>query len=115
MTAYVLAHLRVPRPHADFIPYVERIQATLDAYGGRFLVHGGRKDVVEGAWPGDVVLLEFRDAATARAWYTSPGYQEILPLRTAHMVGDVVLVDGVAPGYDPVDKADDFRAALAGG
>jgi uncharacterized protein (DUF1330 family) len=113
MTAYALAHLRVPRPHADLIPYVERIQGTLDAHGGRFLVHGGAKDVLEGAWPGDVVLIEFPDAAAARAWYASPGYQQILPLRTAHLVGDVVIVEGVPAGYDPAGKADDFRAALA--
>jgi uncharacterized protein (DUF1330 family) len=115
VTAYAIAHLRVPRPHADLIPYVERIQSTLDPYGGRFLVHGGHKELVEGAWPGDVVLIEFPDAATARAWYASPGYQEILPLRTAHAVGDIVIVEGVGAGYDPAGKADVFRAALAAG
>ena len=37
----------------------------------------------------------------ARAWYESPAYQEILHLRTDHLVGDVILVEGVGPHPRP--------------
>ncbi|WFB07695.1 DUF1330 domain-containing protein [Streptomyces sp. LX-29] len=113
MTAYALAHFRDSRPHVDLIAYVERIQATLDPYAGRFLVHGGAPDVVEGEWRGSVVMIEFPGRAEAEAWYASPAYQEILPLRTDHVVGDIVIVDGVGPNYDPAQKAAVFREALA--
>ncbi len=105
MTAYGLAHLRTPQINDDVLEYIERIQATLDPFGGRFLVHGPQVEVVEGSWPGSVVILEFPDADAARRWYESPAYQEILPLRTNHIEGDVILVEGVAPGYDPARTA----------
>jgi uncharacterized protein (DUF1330 family) len=100
MSAYALAHLSTPQINDDVLTYIDRIQATLDPFGGRFLVHGPQVEVVEGQWPGTVVILEFPDADRARAWYRSPAYQEILPLRTNHIEGDAILVEGVASGYD---------------
>ena len=99
MTAYALAHLRTPQINADVLDYIERIQATMDPYGGRFLVHGAPVEVREGSWPGTVVILEFPDIGSARAWYESPAYQQILPLRTAHIDGDTIIVDGVSGDY----------------
>src|ERR671919_1740009 len=82
MAAYALAHLRTPKINDDVLEYLERIQATLDPYHGRFLVHGAEVDVMEGPWPGTVVVIEFPDVSAAHAWYDSPAYQAILPLRT---------------------------------
>ncbi|MCF3105586.1 DUF1330 domain-containing protein [Streptomyces roseoverticillatus] len=122
MTAYALGSFRdiVPAaagtgPHPDIIAYVERIQATLDPFGGRFLVHGAEVEVMEGTWPGNMVLIGFPGPAEARAWYASPAYQAIVPLRTDHVEGVIILVDGVAPGYDPAELAAKMRAAGAGG
>ena len=39
MTAYAIAHLRNPNINDDVLDYIERIQDTLDPFGGRFLVH----------------------------------------------------------------------------
>jgi hypothetical protein len=47
--------------------------------------------------------------AKARAWYKSPAYQEILHLRTDHVVGDVILVDGVGPDHTPEKFAQQIR------
>lgn len=100
MTAYALAHLRTPTAHPDVIDYIERIQDTMNPYGGRFLVHGGEVEVLEGEWPGTVVILQFPDVTAAREWYASPAYQEILPLRTRHIEGDTLIVGGVGADYD---------------
>ena len=105
MTAYALAHLRTPQINDEVLEYIERIQGTMDPYGGRFLVHGATVEVREGDWPGTVVILEFPDVDTARAWYESPAYQQILPLRTAHIDGDTIIVDGVAPAYSAAHTA----------
>lgn len=110
MTVYALAHLRGRGPHPDIIEYLERIQATLDPYRARFVIHGAPVEVVEGTWPGSVVLIEFPDVLRAREWYASPAYQDILPLRTDHIEGDVILVEGVGPDYDPVERAAKLRA-----
>jgi uncharacterized protein (DUF1330 family) len=114
MTTYALAHLHDPDPHnPEVIDYIDRIQATLDPFGGRFLVHGATVDVVEGEWPGTVVIVELPSAEQARAWYASPAYQEILPLRTNNIRGDVILVEGVPDGYDPTATAAALRAQSA--
>lgn len=113
MSAYALAHLRTPTINDDTLEYIERIQSTMDPYGGRFLVHGSDIEIKEGEWPGTVVVLEFPDLARARDWYASPAYQEILPLRTRSIDGDTILVNGVGPSYDAVHTAAALRKAAA--
>lgn len=111
MPAYAIAHLRTPMVNEDVLHYLERIQDTLDPHGGRFLVHGGEVDVLEGEWPGTIVIIEFPDRAAAHAWYSSPAYQEILPRRTRHITAAAIIVDGVAPDYHPRTTADRLRHA----
>ncbi|WP_406101483.1 DUF1330 domain-containing protein [Streptomyces sp. NBC_01003] len=113
MPAYGFAHLRSRRHHADIIEYLERIQATLDPFEGRFIIHGPPAEVVEGSWPGSMVLIEFPGLAEARAWYNSPPYQDILRLRTDHIEGDLLLIEGVGPAYDPTERAAKLRAEAA--
>ncbi|TDB88900.1 DUF1330 domain-containing protein [Actinomadura sp. KC216] len=116
MTAYALAHLH-PQPtlHDDVFTYMERIQATMDPFGGRFLVHGSVPEVMEGPVDGGYVLIEFPDIDSARAWYKSDAYQAILAMRTDHMEGTAVLLHGVPDGYDAAATAEHLRAAQAGG
>lgn len=112
MTAYAIAHLRDAAPHPEIAEYMERITATFEPYGGRFLVHGTRHEVKEGAWPGHVVVLAFPGLAEARAWWDSPAYRKIAPLRSRHIEGDIVLVEGVPENYDPTTTAQTLRATL---
>jgi uncharacterized protein (DUF1330 family) len=110
MTTYAIAHMRTVSVGPPIFEYLEWIDATLAPFQGRFLVHGARVEIVEGSWPGNVIVIEFPDRKTARAWYESPAYQKILPLRTANSECDVVLVDGVPDGY----RATDTLARLRG-
>ncbi|MDG4857794.1 DUF1330 domain-containing protein [Streptomyces sp. T-3] len=113
MTYYAIAHLREIRPHEEILLYIERMQSTLDPFGGRFLVHGTKAEVVEGSWPGDVVMVGFPDEASAKAWYASDAYQEILPMRTKHIDGDLIMVQGVGPDYDAATTAQRLRGGGA--
>ncbi len=110
MTAYALAHLYDPTVHDDVLSYLERIQATLDPYGGTFIVHGPEVEVREGRWPGTLVIIAFPDLAAARAWYDSPAYQAILPLRTDHIRGAAILFEGVHEGHDAAAMAAALRS-----
>ncbi len=112
MTAYALAHLHPQPPlHDDVFTYIERIQDTMDPFGGRFLVHSTVPEVVEGPFEGVYVLIEFPDMDRARDWYESDAYQEILPLRTDNIEGTAVLLNGVPDGYDAAATARARRAA----
>lgn len=111
--AYAVAYLREVDLGPAIVEYIERIDATLAPYGGRFLVHGGALTPAEGTWDGDVVILEFPDAAAARDWYDSPAYQQILPLRTEHSQSIACMVEGVPTGYRAVDKLADLGQRAA--
>ncbi|OEJ94648.1 DUF1330 domain-containing protein [Streptomyces thermolilacinus] len=113
MPAYAIGNLRPAQTlHDEVLTYIERVQGTLDPFGGRFLVHGApEREVLEGEWPQSPVIIVFPSLDHARRWYASEDYQALLPLRTRHMEGDVLLIDGVPDGYDPAKTAAAIRAA----
>ena len=85
------------------VEYLERIDATLEPYGGRFVVHGARPEMLEGSSPGTMVVIQFPDRDQAQAWYDSAAYQEILPLRTENSSSTVFIVDGVGEDHRATD------------
>ena len=103
MPAYAIGHLHDVTVGPAIVEYLERIDATLAPFGGRFLIHGARPDVLEGDWSGDLIVIAFADLATARAWYRSPAYQRIVRLRTANSNGNCILVDGVDEEHRAID------------
>ncbi|WP_010629886.1 DUF1330 domain-containing protein [Halomonas sp. KM-1] len=103
MTAYAIARLQDVTMGPEIVEYLEKIDATLTPYGGRYLIHGGNTEVLEGNWRGDTIMLGFPSLEQARAWYRSEAYRRILPLRTANAVGDVILVEGVEEGHRGID------------
>lgn len=103
MPAYAVGHLQEVSMGAEIVEYLQRIDATLDPFEGRFLVHGARPEVLEGTFPGDLIIIEFPSYERASAWYNSAAYQEILPLRTSNSDGDVIIVDGVSANHRSTD------------
>jgi len=103
MSAYAVGLLKDVRFGAEIVEYLERIDATLAPYCGRFLLHGEPPEVVEGSLQHDVVVIAFPDIAVARAWYHSSAYQNILPLRTSNAISTVFLVDGLPEGHQAKD------------
>jgi len=53
MSAYLINHLRIPGDmlNEEGLLYLERVESTVKAYGGKWLAQGDVR-VVEGAWPG---------------------------------------------------------------
>ncbi|MER7210083.1 DUF1330 domain-containing protein [Streptosporangium sp. NPDC020072] len=96
MTAYVIAKVKATGDEEELAEYRAQVQATLEPYGGRYLVRGGAVEVLEGdPEPGRIVVLEFPDAETARAWNDSPEYQRIAPLRIRNTDSDRLIVTGL--------------------
>jgi uncharacterized protein (DUF1330 family) len=81
MPAYLLANVDVSNAEG-YKEYVERNTPLVQNHGGRFVVRGGHVEVLEGEWVTHrVVLIEFPNGDAARAWYNSPEYQAIAPIR----------------------------------
>ncbi|HEX6509286.1 MAG TPA: DUF1330 domain-containing protein, partial [Chloroflexota bacterium] len=65
-------------------------------YGGTFIVRGGKHETLDGDWqPGRVVVLEFPSLEQARAWWSSPEYEEGKAIRREAANSRMVLVEGV--------------------
>lgn len=95
MPAYALVNIDVQDPKA-YEEYRSRSLATVQKFGGRFIVRGGKWEVKEGDWqPKRVIVLEFPDMDTMRRWYDSADYQAIIPYRSGCAKTDMVFVEGL--------------------
>ena len=95
MTAYVLVEVDVTDAE-QYDKYRPLAGASVEQYGGRYLVRGGACEVLEGdRVPNRLVVLEFPDADAARRWYHSPEYQEAKSVREGAAVGSFICVEGV--------------------
>jgi uncharacterized protein (DUF1330 family) len=95
VAAYIIASVDVTDPDL-YAEYRAQVPATIERYGGRFIVRGGDKEILEGSWdPPRIVVLEFPDADAARRWHSSEEYRPLIELRQQASNGDLVLVEGV--------------------
>jgi len=77
--------------------YVEKALPTIPA-SARVVCFDLASEVVEGD-PADsrTVIIEFPSRDEFRAWYDSPAYREVLPLRLESVPGNMVVVEGFVP------------------
>jgi uncharacterized protein (DUF1330 family) len=95
MAAYVIANIDV-HDQALYDEYRQGVPATLEQYGGRFLVRGGTVETLEGSpQPKRLVVLEFESVEAAKRWYDSDEYRDLKALRQRAAGGDLILVRGV--------------------
>lgn len=95
MSAYVLVDVEVIDAER-YDRYRPLAAASVEQYGGRYLVRGGASEVLEGdRVPQRLVVLEFPDTDAARRWYHSPEYGHAKATRAGAALGSFVLVEGV--------------------
>ncbi|MEQ1719240.1 MAG: DUF1330 domain-containing protein [Hyphomicrobium sp.] len=96
MTAYVIVQETI-KDEAMFNDYRKDVPATLEPFGGTFVVRGGHLTIVEGEWVHPrLVVIAFPTRAAAEGWYGSPAYQKLMPLRLGSSTGNFIIVDGNA-------------------
>jgi uncharacterized protein (DUF1330 family) len=94
MAAYVIAEVDVQDDNG-FEEYRKLVPATLVPYGGRYIIRGGKTEVLEGDWtPKRVVVLEFPDFNRAREWWASQEYREPRKMRQRVALTNLILADG---------------------
>jgi uncharacterized protein (DUF1330 family) len=95
MSAYIFVSVEVHDPDR-YEDYRKTVLPTIEAYGGRFLVRGGKMEVLEGSWPPRrIVIVEFPSVEKARKWWNSPEYAAPKALRQATSHTEMILVEGV--------------------
>ncbi|OQM74838.1 DUF1330 domain-containing protein [Manganibacter manganicus] len=103
MCGYAIGHLRNVNVGNEIVEYLERIDATLEPFGGVFLIHGATAQCVEGKWSGDLIVIAFPSLKAARNWYNSPAYRAIAPLRARNADGEILLIEGVEEPHRATD------------
>lgn len=97
MPAYVVLDIDVTDP-TTYAKYKELGPPAVAAYGGRYLVRGGRVESLEGSWvPSRFVILEFPTVESGRAWWASTEYAPAKALRQASARTEMLLLEGM-PG-----------------
>ncbi len=95
MAGYVIVHDEIS-DEAVFAEFRQKVGATVEACGGRYLVRGGATEVIDGDWaPDRLVVIEFDSADQAKAWLNSPEYLAIKDLRVKSASASVVIAEGV--------------------
>ncbi|MEM6659851.1 MAG: DUF1330 domain-containing protein [Pseudomonadota bacterium] len=90
---YWVAHVDVD----DMDAYKKYIAANAEpfaAFGARFLVRGGDREMKEGTARSRTVVIEFPSYADALACYDSDAYQQAKALRDPVSMGDLVIIQG---------------------
>jgi uncharacterized protein (DUF1330 family) len=94
MKAFVVA-AETPKDENMFSEYRKAVPATLEVFGGKFIVRGGNLKLLEGEWLHPrLVIIEFPSREAAEGWYRSPEYQKIIGLRLSSAVTNFVIVEG---------------------
>jgi uncharacterized protein (DUF1330 family)/trans-aconitate methyltransferase len=103
MSAYCFFDVREITDRAKVDQYLAGVFATVEQYGGHYLVFGGKFDRVEGNWqPVYPVIVEFADIGQAQRWYRSPEYEPLKALRLAGTRSNAVFLEGATPESIPV-------------
>jgi len=95
MSAFVIVEIDVHDP-IGYEEYKKRASATVEAHGGKYIVRGGKTEVLEGDWqPKRVVVLEFDSMDRAKEWLNCEEYREPRKMRHATARTNMIVVEGV--------------------
>jgi uncharacterized protein (DUF1330 family) len=95
--AYLVAEVQVSDPDT-FKQYLAALPGTLAPYKVKTLARGAAVAVDASAVPaGSVVVLAFNSMDDLKAWWNSPAYQAIIPLREKSAKTRAYALPGVPP------------------
>lgn len=95
MPAYIIVQIDIKDP-SRYEEYKNLAPASIAKYGGKYVVRGGKVDVLEGKWkPNRLVILEFESVQRAKDWWSSRQYREARDLRNQIADAQMIVVEGL--------------------
>ena len=95
MKAYVIVEISIHNPDL-YEEYKKLTPAAIKAFDGKFVVRGGKTEILEGEWnPERVVVLEFPSKERAKEWWHSPEYSKARAIRQKAATTRMIVVDGI--------------------
>jgi uncharacterized protein (DUF1330 family) len=97
MPAYLIASVIGVKDMDALRAYLESSPALIAAHGGRYSARVGPIEVFDGDFePKRVTIVEFPTMDDVRAWYDSPEYVRIRPIRLENAESSMVLVEALS-------------------
>ncbi|MCY3914947.1 MAG: DUF1330 domain-containing protein [Chloroflexi bacterium] len=94
MPAYLLVRANITDME-QYAEYMKLTPAIAEKYGGKFLIRGGDKIILEGPdSPERIVLLRFDSVEAAQRMYNSDEYQAAIKVREGAAEASFVVIDG---------------------
>ncbi|HMQ69644.1 MAG TPA: DUF1330 domain-containing protein [Ignavibacteria bacterium] len=94
MAAYIIIEIKI-KDTEMFEEYKKLATDTIALYGGKYIVRGGKTEILEGnRIPNRIVILEFPSADQAKKWWSSVEYAPAMKLRNMSAESDMILVEG---------------------
>jgi uncharacterized protein (DUF1330 family) len=95
LSAYLIVDTKIENPGA-YEEYKKLAKPIVEKYGGTYLARGGELDVREtDLWtPSRIVIVEFPDMDSARAFVDSDEYRPVKPMRRENAKCTLLIVDG---------------------
>ena len=95
MSAYVIVEIDIVDP-TGYEEYKKLAGATVENYGGKYIVRGGAVETLEGDWkPKRIVVLEFESVHRAKEWLNCEAYREPRKMRHRTAKTKMIVVEGV--------------------
>jgi len=95
MAAYVIVEMTVTDA-VKIEEYRKLAGASITTRGGKFLVRGGKTEVLDGDWkPQRIVVIDFPSVTQAMTWRSSPEYRKACVIRDRAAKTRMLLVEGV--------------------
>ena len=95
MKAYWIAKVNVDDNEA-YEEYAKRVTPALAKYNGKFLVRGGKFEILEGKNEYERnVVIEFPSIDIARKFYNSKEYQDAKSFRDGKADFNAIIIEGV--------------------
>ena len=79
-----------------FKEFSSKTQATVDPFGGKRLVRGGKITALDGEPPKRVIITAFESVEKAQAWRDSAAWKALLPIRAKAVKAREYIAEGAA-------------------
>jgi uncharacterized protein (DUF1330 family) len=92
--AYAITEVEII-DQAAFNEFSPKVPATMQPFGGKYLVRGGKVTPLEGDAPKRVVVSVFDSVEKVQAWRESAAWKELTPIRSKAAKTRAYIVEGV--------------------
>lgn len=97
MSAYIVTLARLTNVTPGFREYAQRTAELVEKYGGTYTIRGPSALVLEGSSleGRSVIVSRFATMEAVKAFYESPEYAALKPLRAGSGTYDIAVFEGV--------------------